>query len=119
MRKCDGGGVKIWTAVHDRDPVDSVFAVNSEASRLPVDQGVNHVEKRNSEDQCWVHRHYAQVQVEANRVHSHVDVHEFCAGESAARCSGEGLSRMQPMAFELELPCSLFRNKIRACATVQ
>ena len=104
--------------MHDRDTMDSVSTMQAEASWLPIDQVVEPVKKRNSQDQCWVHRHDAQVQVEANRVHSHVDVHEFGAWECVSRCCGENLSRVQPEAFELELPCSLFRNKIRACATV-
>ena len=104
--------------MHDWDPVDSVLAVNSEASRLPVNQGVEPMEKRDSQDQRWVHGHDARVQVDAHRVPSHVDMHDFGAGECVARCCGEGLSRVQPMASELELQCSLFRNKIRACATV-
>ena len=47
---------------------------------MPIDQVVGPLEKRDSQDQSLVHGHHSQFDIKANRVHYHVNMHEFGAG---------------------------------------
>ena len=66
MRKCARRGATTWPFLDDGNPVGAVLAVHAETAFLPVDQGVEPVEERNSKDQVRVHGCHAQVQV--NRI---------------------------------------------------
>ena len=100
----------------DGDPVGAVSAVHAETAFLPVDQWVEPLEERNPQDLVGVHWCHAQVQVKSDRVHGHVDVHKFCAGDCVAGCGCEGLTFVQSAAFEAEFPCDAVRNEICAGA---
>ena len=67
MRKGNGSGAVVRTAVHDGYPVWAVFAVDSEAALLPVYERVEPLQERYSQDEIWVHWRYSQSQVESNR----------------------------------------------------
>ena len=96
------------------DPVCAVSAMHAETAFLPVDQVIEPVEERNPKDHVRVHGCYAQVHVESDRVHGHVDVHKLCAGDCVAGCGCEGLAFVQSVAFEVEFACYAIGNKIRA-----
>ena len=70
--------------LHNWDPVGAVSDVHAETAFLPVDQGVEPTEERYFQDQVRVHGHGAQVDIELNRVHDHVNVREFRAGDRVA-----------------------------------
>ena len=99
--------------------MESVSAVHSKAAGLPIDQGVEPLEKRNAQYQGLVHVHYPQVNMEANRVHYHVDVHEFGTWDRGSGWTGKSLARVQAMALELKIPCSFVRIKICAGSAVE
>ena len=58
-----------------------------------------------------MHGGYVQVHVESDRVHGHVDVHKFCAGDGVARCGCEGLAFVQSVAFEAKFRATRFEMK--------
>ena len=96
----DRSGATTWTFLDDGDPVGAVSAVHAETAFLPVDQGVEPLEERNPQYQVRVHGCHEQVHIESDRVHGHIDVHKFCAGDCVAGCCCEGLTFVQSVAFE-------------------
>ena len=99
MIESDSGRMAAGSAFHNGYPVGALAVTHAEAAFLPIDQRVEPLQKRDSQNQIWKHGGYSQREVEAYGVHHHVDVRKFGAMDLGTGGTSESLARVQTVAL--------------------